>query len=418
LRNKSKNSFHSDMKNNLLEVPQGFLFAAGEAGLRTHGSGPDVALMVSTVPARVAALFTTNRVKAAPVLISQEHWKRSRRIAQAIVVNAGNANCATGRAGLRAARQSAEAAGKLLDVRREQVLVASTGVIGVPLDARRITAQLPALARRLHPEGYEAVSRAILTTDTRPKVAGKSLPIGGRRVRILGMAKGAGMIYPRLATMLAFFFTDAAVEPRFLQSAARRMCDSSFNRISVDGDTSTNDTVFLMANGVAGNPAIGKQGVTAEKFLEALDEVAQELAIALVRDGEGARKLAEIRVEGAASAKQADAIARSIALSSLVKTALAGGDPNWGRILSAVGNAGVAFDPNRVNIFLNGTRVCRRGGAVDFDEAALQRELQARDLQAKDILLRVQMGQGTAAARFWTCDFTEEYVRINASYRT
>ena len=227
-----------------IEVPQGFLFAAGEAGLRAHGSGPDVALIYSMVPARVAAHFTTNRVKAAPVLVSQEHWKRSRRMAQAIVVNAGNANCATGAAGIRAARQCAQAAGKLLGVGREQVLVASTGVIGIPLDARRIIEQLPVLVRRLHPEGCEAVSRSILTTDTRPKVAAKSLLIGGCRVRILGMAKGAGMIYPRLATMLVFLFTDAAVEPRFLQSAARRMCDASFNCISVDGDTSTNDTVF------------------------------------------------------------------------------------------------------------------------------------------------------------------------------
>jgi glutamate N-acetyltransferase/amino-acid N-acetyltransferase len=398
---------------NSVEVPQGFLFAAGEVGLRTHGSGPDVALAVSTVPARAAALFTTNRVKAAPVLVSQDHLKRSRAVAQAIIVNAGNANCATGPAGMRAARQSAQEAAKLLGLEREQVLVASTGVIGVPLDAKRITDQLPALARRLHPEGYEAFSRAILTTDTHPKIAGRSFRIGGRRVRILGMAKGAGMIYPRMATMLAFLFTDAAVEPRFLQSAARRMCEESFNRISVDGDTSTNDTVFLLANGAAGNSVIEKRSDTAEKFTQALVEVGQAVAIELVRDGEGARKLAEIRVEGAASEKQADAIARSIALSSLVKTALAGADPNWGRILSAVGNAGVEFDPGRVNIYLNRMLVCRRGGAAAFDEAGLQREL-----QGKDILIRIVLGQGKAKARFWTCDFTEEYVRINASYRT
>lgn len=395
------------------EIPQGFLFAAGEAGLRTHGSGPDVALAYSTVPARVAALFTTNRVKAAPVLVSQDHLKRGRRVARAIVVNAGNANCATGPAGMRAAQECARQAAKLLGLPREQVLVASTGVIGVPLDARRLTGQLPALARRLHPEGYEAMSRAILTTDTRPKVAGQSLTVSGHRVRILGIAKGAGMIYPRLATMLVFIFTDAAVEPRFLQTAAQRMCDGSFNRISVDGDTSTNDTVFLMANGLAGNPTIRARGASAEKFAQALVEVSQTLAIELVRDGEGARKLAEIRVEGAASEKQADAVARSIALSSLVKTALAGADPNWGRILSAAGNAGVEFDPSRVNIYLNRTLVCRRGGAADFDEAALQREL-----QDKSVLIRVVLGQGKAQARFWTCDFTEEYVRINASYRT
>ena len=396
-----------------IQVPQGFRFAAGEAGLRTHGHGPDVALIYSTAPARVAALFTANRVQAAPVVVSREHLERSGWVAQAIVVNAGNANCATGAAGIRAARECAAVAGSLLSLRPEQVLLASTGVIGLPLDARRITKLLPALARQMHPEGYDSASRAILTTDTRPKVAARSLTVAGRRIRILGMAKGAGMVYPRLATMLAFLFTDAAVEPRFLQSAARRVCDLSFNRISVDGDTSTNDTVFLMANGMAGNSAIRGQRPGAEAFLRALTEVAQELAVELVKDGEGACKLAEICVEGAASEKQADAIARSIALSSLVKTALAGADPNWGRILSAVGNAGVEFDPRRVNIYLNRTLVCKKGGAADYEEPALQRELQGREVH-----IRVHLGQGKAAARFWTCDFTEEYVRINASYRT
>ena len=290
------------------EVPQGFLFGAGDAGLRRHGSGPDVALLYSTIPACTAAVFTTNRVKAAPVLVAQDHLKRSRRIAQAIVVNAGNANCATGPSGMRTARRCAQEAAKLLGLPPEQVLVASTGVIGVPLDARVITEQLPALARRLHPEGYRAASRAILTTDTRPKIAARSFAVGRRRVRILGIAKGAGMIYPRMATMLGFLFTDAAVEPRFLETALRRTCDASFHRISVDGDTSTNDAVFLLANGMSGAPKIGARSAAAGKFLQALVEVAQTLALELVRDGEGAEKLAEIRVEGAASERQAEAI--------------------------------------------------------------------------------------------------------------
>jgi glutamate N-acetyltransferase/amino-acid N-acetyltransferase len=394
-------------------VPRGFLFAAGEGGLRAHGSGPDVAVMFSLVPARAAALFTTNRVKAAPVLVSKEHLQRNGRVAQAIVVNAGNANCATGAAGMRAAKQCASRAAELLRIPREQVLLASTGVIGVPLDARRITALLPTLARRLHPEGCRAASRAILTTDTRPKIASRTFALAGRRATILGMCKGAGMIYPRLATMLAFFFTDAAIEPRFLQRAARRMCDLSFNRISVDGDTSTNDTLYVMANGMAGNAAIREKDRAAATFLDALTAVAQELAIAMVRDGEGARKVAEIRVEGAGSEKQAEAIARAIALSPLVKTALAGADPNWGRILSAAGNAGVEFDPERVNIYIGRMRVCRNGGAAEFNEAAAKKLL-----RAKEVLLRVALGQGKAQARFWTCDFTEEYIRINASYRT
>jgi glutamate N-acetyltransferase/amino-acid N-acetyltransferase len=293
------------------------------------------------------------------------------------------------------------------------VLVASTGVIGVPLDARRITDVLPALVRRLHPEGYARASCAILTTDTRPKIAARTITAGGRRVSILGIAKGAGMIYPRLATMLAFLFTDAAIEPSFLERAARRACDLSFNRISVDGDTSTNDTLFVMANGAAGNRVIRESDPAAQRFLDALVAVAQHLALELVRDGEGAKKVAEIRVEGARSEKQADAIARAIALSPLVKTALAGADPNWGRILSAAGNAGAELDPARVDIYINRLRVCRRGGAAEFDEAAASREL-----RGKQVVIRVALGQGRASARFWTCDFTHDYIRINASYRT
>ena len=381
--------------------------------MRRHGSGPDVCLMYSTEPARVAAVFTTNRVKAAPVLVSRDHLKQSRGVAQAILVNAGNANCATGAAGMRAARECAREVGKLLGLGEDQVLVASTGVIGVALDAHVITDQLPALARRLHPDGYRAAARAILTTDTRPKVVGRSVRLGKRSVRILGIAKGAGMIYPRLATMLGFLFTDAAVEPRFLDRALRGVCGESFNRISVDGDTSTNDAVFLVANGASGTPRIGARSAAAGKFLRALSEVAHTLAIELVRDGEGAKRVLEIRVESAKSEQEADAVARSIALSPLVKTAIAGADPNWGRILSAAGNAGVQIDPGRVNVYINGTLVCRRGGAAEFSEPAVERAL-----RQKDVLVRVTLGQGKAAARFWTSDFTEEYIRINASYRT
>jgi glutamate N-acetyltransferase/amino-acid N-acetyltransferase len=393
--------------------PRGFLFAAGEAGLRTHGHGPDVGLIYSTVPARVGALFTSNRVKAAPVELSQEHLRQSHHVAQAIVVNAGNANCATGARGHRAARQCSAEAARILNIPPGRILLASTGVIGLPLDPRPITELLPALARRLRPQGYDAVSRAILTTDTRPKVVSRRISLSGRSIHVLGFSKGAGMIYPRLATMLGFLFTDAAVEPRFLQAAVRRLCDLSFNRISVDGDTSTNDTVFLMANGLAGNPPLQEKSPGAPEFFQALTEVAQQLAIEMVRDGEGARKLVEIRVEGAASEKDASAIARSIGLSSLVKTALAGADPNWGRVLSAAGNAGADFDPGLVDIRLAGVLVCRRGKAAKYNERALQRKL-----RAGEVLIRVVLREGTSDAVFWTCDFTEKYVRINASYRT
>lgn len=384
--------------------------------MRIHGSGPDVAVMYSVVPAQVVALFTSNRVKAAPVLLSERHLRSSRNIAQAIVVNAGNANCATGNHGMQSAGACAARAAALLKIPARQVLLASTGVIGVPLDADQITGLLPALVRRLHPEGVTRVARAILTTDTRPKVAVRRINVSGRKVTILGMAKGAGMIYPRLipsATMLAFLFTDAAVEPRFLQKATHRACDLSFNRISVDGDTSTNDTLFLMANGMAGGRVIEAKNRAGEAFFEELVAVMRELALEMVRDGEGAKKIAEIRVEQARSGKQAEAIARAIALSPLVKTALAGADPNWGRILSAAGNAGVRFEPSRVDIYINRLRVCHHGGVAEFNEAAA-----SKLLQAKDVLIRVTLGQGNAQARFWTCDFTADYIRINASYRT
>jgi glutamate N-acetyltransferase / amino-acid N-acetyltransferase len=232
-------------------------------------------------------------------------------------------------------------------------------------------------------------------------------------VRILGMAKGAGMINPCLATMLAFIFTDAAIDSRFLRSTTERLGDLSFNRISVDGDTSTNDTLFIMANGLAGNPALVKESPAAKRFAEAITDVALQLAIKIVMDGEGARKLVEIQVEKAESELQASAIARSIGLSSLVKTAMAGADPNWGRILSAAGNAKVEFHPRLADIYLNGVLVCRKGSAAEFNEQALQ-----RNLRGKEIVVRVVLREGKAKSVFWTCDFTEEYVRINASYRT
>jgi glutamate N-acetyltransferase/amino-acid N-acetyltransferase len=394
-------------------VPRGFVFAAGEGGLRTHGSGPDVGLIYSSAPARVAALFTANRVKAAPVEVSQEYLRRSRNTAQAIVVNAGNANCATGAQGIRSARACSRKAAAFLGIPQEHVLLASTGVIGVPLDTTSITSLLPVLGRRLRPEGYADVSKAILTTDTRPKVVFRSVSINGHTVRILGMAKGAGMINPCLATMLAFIFTDAAIDSRFLRSTTKRLGDLSFNRISVDGDTSTNDTLFIMANGLAGNPALVKESPAAKSFAEAITDVAQQLAIKIVMDGEGARKLVKIQVEKAASELQASAIARSIGLSSLVKTAMAGADPNWGRILSAAGNAKVEFQPRLTDIYLNDVLVCRKGGAAEFNEPALQRKL-----RSKEIVVRVVLREGKAKSIFWTCDFTEEYVRINASYRT
>jgi glutamate N-acetyltransferase / amino-acid N-acetyltransferase len=399
-------------KDKELHVPAGYLFASAEAGLRKHGAGPDLALMYSTVPAQAAAVFTTNRVQAAPVLLSKQRIRKS-PVAQAILVNAGNANCATGPEGMAAARATTNVASGLLNIPLNSTLVASTGVIGVPFDARLVTDQLPSMVRQLHPEGCVGVSHAILTTDTVPKMASRSLRIRGKSVKLLGMCKGSGMIYPRMATMLGFFFTDAAVEPGYLKRATKRMADLTFNRISIDGDTSTNDTLFLLANGMAGNRPLREGHPESQEFFAMLVDLAQELAIALVRDGEGATKVAEIRVEGSRTEKQAEAIARAVALSPLVKTAIAGADPNWGRIICAAGYAGVELNPANVDIYLNRLQVCKSGGAAAFDEAAASRLLTARD-----IVIRIVIGDGKAAVRFWTCDFTNEYIRINSSYRT
>jgi glutamate N-acetyltransferase/amino-acid N-acetyltransferase len=279
-------------------------------------------------------------------------------------------------------------------------------VIGVPLPGERITSALPRAVAALDARAWNDAAAAILTTDTRPKISWR--PCGNARV--LGMAKGAGMIQPLMtphATMLAFLVTDAKIPPAPLQRLVNTAVGRTFNRVSVDGDTSTNDTLFVLANGAAG-------AVPSASLSRALEEVMRDLAVAIAADGEGARKLVEIQVSGARTGQEAEVVARAIANSPLVKTALAGGDPNWGRILSAAGNAGVPIDPARMRIGLQGVAVCRRGVAVDFDEAALGRALSA----GREIQVEVHLGRGSGNARFWTCDFTEDYIRINASYRT
>jgi len=387
-----------------IHAPKGFRFAAVEAGLRKAG-GPDVALIVSDAPASAAATFTSNLVKAAPVVLSAAHLRRTRGRARAIVVNAGNANCATP-GGMQVATSTAQALAALLRTKTEQVLVASTGVIGVPLPVGKLMAALPGAVAALSATKWSDAAAAILTTDTRPKISWRKCG----KARVLGFAKGAGMIQPRMtphATMLAFIVTDARITPAALQKLVNSAVGHTFNRVSVDGDTSTNDTLFVLANGAAG-------AVPSAALGRALEEVMLDLAVAIAADGEGARKLVHIRVTGARHERDAETVARAIANSPLVKTAIAGGDPNWGRILSAAGNAGVPFDPGRARVTLQGVAVCRRGAAVDFDEPALGHTL-AHD---RDILVDVDLGRGSGRANFWTCDFTEDYVRINASYRT
>jgi glutamate N-acetyltransferase/amino-acid N-acetyltransferase len=390
-------------------VPSGYRFAACYAGIRKKKTD-DLALIVSDRPAAAAAMFTTNIVRAAPVTVTTEHLKKSGGVCRAIVVNAGNANCATPTMG-KVARASARAAAKLLGVRREDILLASTGVIGEPLEEKRITESLPVLLDRLAPENFAAAARAIMTTDTFAKTAYTTLDTKDGVVHLAGMAKGAGMIHPRMATMLGFVFTDAEIDSRPLPKMLRRAVENSFNRISIDGDTSTNDTIYLLANGASG---IRLRKKDFDAFEAALETITQQLAIAIVRDGEGARRLLTIEVEGARDDGAAERIARAIGNSPLVKTALAGADPNWGRILSSAGASGAGFDPSKVDITINGHRVCRHGVRAKFEESEVQASMEKPE---SSLLFRIR-GGGKGRAKFWTCDMTEEYIRINAEYRT
>ena len=396
-----------------LATPRGFRAAAVAAGIKKSVGALDLALIVSDVPETTAAgLFTANRAAAAPVLVSRQNLAKSRGRARAVIVNAGNANACTGRAGMQVAQKTVEAVADLLDVPPQQVLVASTGVIGVPLKLDIILAQLPRLKESLSVENAVAVPGAIMTTDTFPKSCVLRGKIGGRTVCLAGIAKGAGMIHPRMATMLSFITTDAAIKPRVLQTMLRDSVGRSFNRLSVDGDTSTNDTVVALASGASG-VGIRPGGESRTAFLAGLDELCQTLAKMIARDGEGAKKLVTIEVTGARTPGDAERLARAIANSPLVKTAIAGSDPNWGRIICAAGYSGAKFDPSKVDIRVNDFYLCRKGLDAVFNEAAAKREL-----DQKELTLHINLHAGSASTTFWTCDLTHDYVTINASYRT
>lgn len=379
------------------------------AGIRAVAKD-DLALIVSALPANAAAVFTQNRVQASPVRLARQNLKTSRGRAGAILINAGNANCAT-RTGDRVALATCRAAAKLLRLKPAEVLPASTGVIGVELDPKLITDALPSLAASLSDDAFERVSRAMMTTDTVPKTASEELRLRRGAIRIAGMTKGAGMIHPQMATTLAFVLTDAAIPLAALRRMLVNGNELSYSRISVDGDTSTNDTLVLLANGASGVRPDPKEIPLVEA---AVTRVMQSLAIQIVRDGEGAKKLISIEVRGAKDHAQAAAIARAIANSPLVKTAIAGSDPNWGRIICAAGNSGVAFDPSKVDIEMHGMAVCKSGLAAPFSEAELKQKLDAPDCPIRFTI----RGSGKGSATFWTCDFTREYIDINASYRT
>jgi glutamate N-acetyltransferase/amino-acid N-acetyltransferase len=393
--------------------PRGFRGAAVAAGIKKTQGDLDLALLVGDAPATTAAgLFTTNVAAAAPVLLSRQNLAESHGRSRALLANSGNANACTGRKGLQTARESAKAAAKLLNLQPAQVLLASTGVIGVPLELGLVTNQLPTLVESLSVENAWAVARAIMTTDTFSKTCVLRSEVGGKPVYLAGIAKGAGMIHPRMATLLSFLTTDALIGPHTLQNLLRAAVDVSFNRLSVDGDTSTNDTVVAWASGVAGI-GVRPGNRSWAWFLEGLTQLCQSLAKMIARDGEGAKKLVIVEVQGAAKPSDADRVARAIANSPLVKTAIAGSDPNWGRILCAAGYSGALFDPNKVDIRINDLLLCRDGVDAGFDEASARKEL-----DQKEMTLRLDLHQGRASAHIWTCDLTHDYITINASYRT
>ncbi len=390
-------------------TPLGFRAAGISAGIKPSGN-PDLALLVADRPAQVAAVFTTNKVLAAPVLVSQDHLARSGGTARAIVVNSGCANACTGDAGMRDAREMAAATARLVGCPVEQVLVASTGVIGVNLPMDKVRGGLPSAFGALGADQGPAAARAIMTTDLSPKESAARISIGGREAAIGGMAKGAGMIEPMMATMLGFLTTDAAVPPPLLHRALRAAVDETFNAITVDGDSSTNDCVLLLASGASG-VVVDDAGYAA--FLEGLTAVCRELALAIVRGGEGATKLVTVKVTGAASVGEARKAAKVIANSLLVKTAIHGGDPNWGRLICAAGRANVAFDASRAAVTI-GSNVLFKDGQP-HDELA---PAAAEYLKGRDLTIGVDLGAGGASSTVWTCDLSAEYVRINADYRT
>jgi glutamate N-acetyltransferase / amino-acid N-acetyltransferase len=402
-------------------IPAGFRFAAVKAGLKASGR-TDFAVIVaesSTGEAvSAAALFTANRVTAAPIQVDKEHLAATGGKVRVVAINAGNANCAAGQAGLDAAFATCAAAAVEFGCSPEEVFPSSTGVIGVPLPVEKLVAALPVVKAELGAESdhFQQVARAILTTDLVEKTAFARLAIDGKEVRIAAVGKGSGMIHPRLvpaiphATMLVYILTDAEVDPAALQRILGRAVEVSFNRISVDGDTSTNDTVLLLASGASGARVLDGD----EEFEAALTQVATSLARQIVADGEGVGHVVELRINGAATDADAVRVAKRIAHSPLVKTAWAGCDPNWGRLMAAIGNSGAEIDPAKIDIWFGDLRICRDGGrAAEMDVAAAHAYLSQPEFS-----ITIELHQGEGSCVFWTTDLTAEYVRINADYST
>jgi glutamate N-acetyltransferase/amino-acid N-acetyltransferase len=385
-------------------------FTAGASAIPS-GQRDDLCVVHSARPCDTGGVFTTNKVKSASVVIDQLHLQRNR--VQALAINSGNANACTGAQGFRDALLMAKLAADRLDLDPDQVLVSSTGVIGryLPMDA--IKPGIAEACGNLSPDAGEAAARAIMTTDTVPKTASLELELAGATVRVGGMCKGSGMIHPNMATMLAYITTDAAVEPGLMASLVRGVADRSFNQVTVDGDSSTNDSFLVLANGAAGNEPICAGTGEAERLEAALMQVAQELARAIARDGEGATRLITVRVLDAVSDADAREAARAVASSSLVKTAVHGGDPNWGRIVCALGYSGAELALDRLYLTVGGLVVFERGAGVDVDLGAVRRAFEQPEIE-----ITATLGLGEGRAEAWGCDLSEEYVRINADYTT
>ena len=391
-------------------LPRGFSFSALAAGIKASGR-PDLGLVEATPGATAAALFTNNRVVAAPLEVARASLKTSGGRIRALLVNSGNANCATGNAGRRSREEICRKLAKLFGTEPDQIFPSSTGIIGVPLPAEKILGKLPELLRTRMPgqESALAFATAIMTTDTRPKLASARFKSRSHAVTLLGIAKGSGMIHPQLATMLVYIFTDVSATSAGLPAILRTACDDTFNCISVDGDTSTNDTVLLMASGQS-NVRLPE---VKEQFSKALARVCQSLAEQIVSDGEGVQHVISLIIEKAKDRDEALRVAKSIAHSALVKTAWAGADPNWGRILAAVGNSGANVDPAKIEIQIGTQPVYRRGQVCAFDERRAHRELSKPSCE-----IRVCLGRGRVSLQFLTTDLTAEYVHINADYST
>ena len=405
-------------------IPRGFRFGAATAGLKQSGR-TDFALIVADAPASAAAAFTANKVKAAPLLVDAEHLRATGNKLRVVAINAGNANCAVGQAGIEAARATCAAAASIFGCKPEEVFPSSTGVIGVPLPAEKLIAVLPDLAQNIGSQSdhFQQVAEAIITTDTVEKTAFARIEVTApeiesagqiaQEIRIAGVCKGSGMIHPQLvphATMLVYILTDAAIEPTVLDTYLRDTIEISFNRISVDGDTSTNDTVLILASGASG----ARIGPGNPEFAAALTQVCTSLARQVVSDGEGVSHVVELHIHGAVSNSEAVRVAKAIAHSPLVKTAWAGCDPNWGRLVAAIGYSGAQIDPERIDISFGDLAICRNGGrAAEFDETAAHTYIQQPEFS-----INIDLHQGAGTCKFWTTDLTHEYIRINADYTT